>query len=355
MQLAKHATRVICDRGYLRHQKQWREKLAQRVHCPVEQVESDVVVPVDVASDKPEFAARTLRPKIHEHWKQFVKPLSAQKAKHAGKSLKLESNIDLSDIAKALAKLKLDRGVKPVSAFTGGETEAHKRLSQFIKHHLSNYSKGHNEPSDDATSTLSPYLHFGQISPVEIALKVQESDAPSTDRDVYLEELIVRRELSMNFANFNPKYDEFENLPVWAKKTLTAHKDDKRPEIYTRHQLETAQTDDPYWNAAQREMLATGFMHNYMRMYWGKQVINWKRSAAEAYADILHLNNKYFLDGRDPVSFANVAWIFGQHDRPWANRPVFGMVRYMNQAGLLRKFDMDAYVKKIERLEKEAS
>jgi len=197
---------------------------------------------------------------------------------------------------------------------------------------------------------MSAYLHFGQISPVDVALRVRDADAPAADKDAYLEELIVRRELGMNFCQFTPAYDVFESVPAWARRTLDAHRKDKRASTYSRAELEAAQTHDPYWNAAQREMLLTGFMHNYMRMYWGKKVLEWKATPEEAHADLLYLNNKYFLCGRDPVSYSNVSWIFGLHDRPWQERPIFGTVRYMNDAGLRRKFDMEAYVRKVEAM-----
>jgi len=202
------------------------------------------------------------------------------------------------------------------------------------------------------TSTMSPYMHFGQISPVELAMVVGAAKGvPDADRDVYVEELIVRRELAVNFCYYQSAYDSYESLPAWSKKTLAEHRNDPRPYGHTLKQLETAQTNDPYWNAAQREMTATGFMHNYMRMYWGKRILEWAPTPQRAYEWTLHLNNKYFIDGRDPNAYANVGWIFGLHDRPWGpERKIFGKVRYMNAAGLERKFDMDAYVRWVSTL-----
>jgi deoxyribodipyrimidine photo-lyase len=193
---------------------------------------------------------------------------------------------------------------------------------------------------------MAAYLHFGQISPIDLALRARASGAPQADRDAYLEELIVRRELSVNFCHYNPKYDSYDALPEWARKTLSEHRNDPRYHVYSLAQLEAAETHDVYWNAAQLEMAKTGFMHNYMRMYWGKKVLEWTRTPQDAYAATLYLNNKYFLCGRDPNAYANVAWVFGLHDRAWGpRRPIYGTVRYMNAAGLERKFDMDAYVK----------
>jgi deoxyribodipyrimidine photo-lyase len=348
---SKAAAQIVCDRGYTRHQKKWREEVAHAVDCRVTQVEGDVVVPVETASDHQEFAARTIRPKIHRTWEPFLKPLAKAKLKRSSLSLKERGDIDVSDPAKAIVKLKLDRSVKPTKYFVGGQHAAHKRLKDFVAHQLKGYADSRREPAAGRTSMLSAYLHYGNISPVEIALAVKEADAPAADSEAFLEELIVRRELAMNFVQYCPHYDEYDALPAWAKKTLAEHKSDPREHVYSRAELEAGKTADPYWNAAQREMVITGFMQNSMRMYWGKKIIEWTRDPKEAFETTLHLNNKYLLCGRDPNAFANVAWVFGLHDRPWGRRKIFGTVRYMNAAGLKRKFDMDAYVRKVDALE----
>jgi len=344
--LAARAALVVCDRGYLRHQKRWRERMADAAPCAVVEVESDVVVPVDEVSDKAEFAARTIRPKIQRELRKYLKPVAPRKLKRSSLGLKLEQDFDVSDPGAALKRLKVDPSVPSSSRFIGGEEAAQALLVQFVRTRLNGYDKGRNEPAAGQTSTLSPYLHFGQISPLQIALAVASiKSAPKRDRDAYLEELIVRRELSINFVNFQPHYDQYSALPGWAKKTLAEHRRDKRPHLYSLADLESAQTGDVYWNAAQSEMTRTGYMHNYMRMYWGKKILEWSSTPQEAFQRTLQLNNKYFIDGRDPSAYANVAWIFGLHDRPWSERPIFGKVRYMNHKGLERKFDMDAYVR----------
>lgn len=330
LKLAKQAAMVVCDRGYLRHQKRWRDAVADRSAVVVVQVESDVVVPVEVASDKAEWAARTLRPKIHRHLPDYLKPLKPLPVKHRAARLELRSD------QISLDALTLDRSVPPVERFRGGQMQARKLLQSFVRSRLNRYAADRNEPSAEVTSFMSPYLHFGHISPIEIALAA--SDSPE-----FIEELIVRRELSMNFVHFTPNYDSYDALPAWAKRTLNKHKSDKRPSVLTRAELESAKTHDRWWNAAQTEMVRTGFMHNYMRMYWGKKILEWSRTPREAYETTIYLNNRYFLDGRDPVSFANVLWIYGLHDRPWTERPIFGQIRYMNAAGLERKFDMESY------------
>jgi len=349
--LARDAVLVVCDRGYLRHQKAWRRRVAEDAECRVVEVESDVVVPVEIASDKPEFAARTLRPRIHRVWDRFLAPLDEAAPVKDSRFLRVKGDIEPSDLAGTLARLKLDRSVGAVRRFRGGTSEARRRLAAFVRGPLDDYGAGRNEPADFVCSLLSPYLHFGQISPLEVALAARDAgDVDDEDRATYLEELIVRRELAMNFVHFERRYDEYACLPDWARRTLDEHRGDRRVHLYDVERLEMADTHDRYWNAAMREMTRTGFMHNYMRMYWGKKILEWSASPEQAYRTTLALNNRWFLDGRDANSYANVGWIFGLHDRPWAERPVFGKVRFMNDRGLERKFDMPRYLTTIDHL-----
>ncbi len=351
LELAKDAALVVCDRGYLRHQREWRKRVAREAGRAVVQVESDIVVPVEVASDRPETAARTLRPKIHRHLDEFLTGLSPTSPAKDSRRLAITGDVDLSDVPRLLRRLGLDREVRPVKRLKGGSSEARRRLAAFLRHRLEGYDERRNEPSKWHSSFMSPYLHFGHISPVEIALKARDAKGGGTqDRDAYLEEAIVRRELAINFVYYKDRYDSYKSLPGWARKTLKRHRNDRRDAVYTRSQLEAAETHDRYWNAAMREMVHTGFMHNYMRMYWGKKILEWCRTPEYAFRTALYLNNKYFLDGRDPNSYANVAWCFGQHDRGWPERKVFGKVRYMNDRGLERKFDMEAYLEQVDRL-----
>jgi deoxyribodipyrimidine photo-lyase len=200
---------------------------------------------------------------------------------------------------------------------------------------------------------MSPYLHFGQLSPLYLALQIKAAVSRlKKAQEAYLEELIVRRELAMNFINYTPNYDSYGCLSQWAQKTLKQHQTDKREYVYTRRQLEDAETHDEYWNAAMREMKITGFMHNYMRMYWGKKILEWSKTPQHAFRTTLAINNTYFLDGRDPNSYTGVAWVFGVHDRAWFERPIFGKVRYMAASGLERKCDIQGYVRKVNALVK---
>jgi deoxyribodipyrimidine photo-lyase len=255
-------------------------------------------------------------------------------------------SLGLGDAQAILAGLKLDRGVGPAPAFKGGTAEARRRLRTFLRAGLDRFADLRNDPGRDCLSGMSPYLHFGQISPLHIALEVARTGSKAAD--AYLEELIVRRELSMNYAFYNPRYDSFAGLPAWARKTLAEHRADKREHLYPRAALEGARTHDRCWNAAQTEMVTSGKMHGYMRMYWGKKILEWSRTPEEAFKTALYLNNKYELDGRDPNGFTGVAWCFGKHDRPWGARKIFGNVRYMSEDGLRRKFDIEAYLERVE-------
>jgi len=350
--LAAEAALVVTDRGYLRIQRQWRSHVAANAPCAVVQVESDVVVPAETASPKEEYTAGTLRPKLHRVLKGYLAPLGERPARKDSLSLRLD--VDAQEDYAALARsMKIDRTVPPVVSLRGGTAAARARLEAFIAGKLRHYGDRRNDPGLDYASGLSPYLHFGQISPLAVALRVcAEKAVPAAARDAFLEELIVRRELGINFALHNDRYDEYASLPDWARKTLAAHARDRREYLYDEGQWERAETHDPYWNAAQREMVLTGRMHNYMRMYWGKKILEWSRSPEEAFRTALRLNNKYELDGRDPNSFAGVAWCFGKHDRAWPERKVFGKIRFMNDAGLRRKFDMPAYLEKVAALER---
>jgi deoxyribodipyrimidine photo-lyase len=341
--LSKNASLVVTDKGYLRIQRRWRQYAAQHLRCPLIQVESDAIVPIATASQKEEYAAATLRPKIKKQLNTFLHPLQTHDLQTQLHHNSFDS-LDLSNLSYILSHLPIDHHIKPSTVFHGGTSHALLLLQQFIHQKLPYFSEFRNDPSKEYCSHMSPYLHFGQISPLTIVLRLLRENDQNTD--AYLEELIIRRELSMNYVSYNPSYDSYEGIPPWAKQTLLSHAKDKRPYLYTKTELEAAYTHDPYWNAAQQELINTGKMQGYMRMYWGKKILEWTQNPKEAFDIALSLNNKYELDGRDPNGFTGVAWCFGKHDRAWQERPIFGKDRYMNAAGLLRKFDMDGYIKK---------
>ena len=363
LSLARDAAEIICDTGYTRIQRQWRNNVAKQAPCPVIRVETDVVVPVETASEKAEYAARTLRPKIQKLMDRFIQPVTEIPLNHPATSLSRSipsltisslnmDTLDFSAPPALLSGLSVDASVQPVPAFfKGGTSEAIRRFDDFLEKRMARYTQNSNQPQTDDISHMSPYLHFGQISPVYLAWRVTTHQKIDPEiAAAFLEELIVRRELAVNFVWFTHDYDAFSCLPQWAQKTLADHAKDRRDHRYRLSALDGAKTHDPYWNAAMDEMKHTGFMHNYMRMYWGKKILEWSDDPEIAFKNALLLNNKYFLDGRDPNSFAGVAWIFGQHDRAWKERAIFGKVRYMNAAGLERKCDIKGYVKKIDRI-----
>jgi len=347
LELSRDAALVVVDRGYLRHQRQWREAAASRMDCPLVQVESDVVVPLEVASPKEEYAASTFRPKITRQLDRYLAPLPEIQPAKSSLDLDIEG-IDLSYPEEILDRLDIDKGVPPAEGARGGLSHAEARLHAFLQEGLELYAHKRNDPGLGLGSGLSPYLHFGQISPLHVALEVSAAGGPGAES--FLEELIVRRELSMNFVYYNPHYDSLDGLPAWALTTLREHAGDRREYLYSLQELEEARTHDPYWNTAQKEMVVTGRMHNYMRMYWGKKIIAWSDTPEDAYHTAIYLNDKYELDGRDPNGYTGVLWCFGKHDRAWKEREVLGKVRYMSREGLRRKFDMESYVHRIESL-----
>ncbi len=343
IKLAKDASLVVVDRGYMQIERKWRSQVGGSITCPLIQVESNVIVPVEEASPKEEYSAATFRPKITRKLAKYLVPLRkrAPELESLGMSFDFLS-LDIDDTESVLDRLNVDRSVERVVTFRGGADEAERHLQNFLRNGLDHYKELRNDPTRAVLSNMSPFLHFGQISPLHIALEVAATE--STGRETYLEELVVRRELAINFVFYNQNYYSFECLPHWARKTLNEHSKDTRPYVYTLQQLERAETHDNYWNAAQREMKHKGKMHGYMRMYWGKKILEWSRTPQEGFENALYLNNKYELDGRDPNGYAGVAWCFGKHDRPWKERDVFGTVRYMNEKGLKRKFNAEKYV-----------
>jgi deoxyribodipyrimidine photo-lyase len=342
-ELARDACLVVTDDAHLPHLRQWRTNLAHSIPCRLYEVTTNLIVPVAAASEKEEYAAATFRPRITAKLPFFLKPL-----RHVTPRVHFRGNmdcLDIDDIPSVLRSLPIDTSVEPTDLFHGGTSHVMRHLKNFISHKLADYSDGSNDPTRDCLSNMSPYLHFGQISPLEIALAISKVKGGSSAD--YFEQLIVRRELSHNFTRYNAAAAYYEGLPAWCRRTLDYHARDERDYVYTLEQFESANTHDPYWNAAQQEMVSTGKMHGYMRMYWGKKILEWTASPAEAFHIALHLNDKYELDGRDPNGITGVAWCFGKHDRPWGERPIFGQVRYMNAAGLKRKFDPDAYADRV--------
>jgi deoxyribodipyrimidine photo-lyase len=338
---------LVTDFDPLKIKKKWKKRLLPQLTIPFYEVDSHNVIPCWVASPKQEFAAYTFRPKVKKQLADFIDSFPPLK-KHPF-SWKTEAIRTRWDAARK--SLKVDTSVPAVDWIEPGERAAREMLRRFIEKKLSAYDAQRNDPNLDALSHLSPYLHFGQISPQRVALEVRNADVHEDDREAFLEESIVRRELADNYCYYNKDYDNFRGFPDWAKKSLDEHRKDKREYTYTRVQLERDLTHDGLWNAAQMEMVKTGKMHGYMRMYWAKKILEWTKNPEEAQKIAIALNDKYELDGRDPNGYTGIAWsIGGVHDRAWFSRPVFGKVRYMSFGGARSKFDVDGYITKVRGL-----
>jgi len=341
------AALLIGDENPCREPERWRRVLARRLKVPFWTVDADVVVPSAVFGQT-YFLLHHFRPHLHAQLPKYLVAPKKPKLDHPWKPwMNLASYPVDQDITEGFAKL--DRTVKPVDTFTGGPRAAQRRLKEFIRDGLAGYEMNRNHPELKGTSRLSPYLHFGNIGPLTIAVAVEKAvrkgDASSAARDRFLDELIGWRELAVLFVRHTPDYDNWEAAEPWARKTLTEHASDARPYLYSFEQMERAVTGDALWNAAQRQMVETGWMHNFMRMYWAKKILEWTPNPARAFEWAVTLNDRYELDGRDPNGYAGIAWaIVGRHDRPWFNRPVFGLVRPMSGASLAKKFDARAYI-----------
>ncbi len=332
---------LVCDFDPLRIKRQWTSAVRKRVRIPLFQVDAHNIAPCWIASTKQEFAARTFRPRIHSHLEEFLDDFP-RLAKTGIPWPDTPPSIDWETLAKGV---RVNRSVKPVQWIKPGERAAHAMLDRFLSERISRYHETSNNPACDCLSNLSPYIHFGHIAAQRVAKAVYENHAGGAGGKAFLEQIIVRKELSDNYCYYNEQYDRYEGFPEWARRTLEAHRRDRREFVYTYDEFEAARTHDPLWNAAQRQMTDIGKMHGYMRMYWAKKILEWTNDPAEALAIAVTLNDRFELDGRDPNGYVGCAWsVGGLHDRPWKERPVYGKVRYMSYKGSKSKFDVNAYL-----------
>lgn len=344
--LARRAALIVTDDFPCFIIPEHNRRVAMRAEIAVHAVDSNGIIPMS-KFEKEEYAAYTIRPKINKLLENYLKPLPGEAVEFSSVGIELdcpETVVTDANISALVAECDIDHSVPPSMQYHGGTANGRKRLDRFIVDILCNYNLARSKPDRDGSSRLSSYLHFGFLSPLEIALAVRDSDAPTEAKDAYLEELIVRRELSFNMSRHNPNYDSLAALPAWVQNTMRGHAADERTYLYSLEQLEAGETHDELWNAAQREMVRTGGMHNYVRMLWGKNVIAWSPSYEIAFETLVHLNNKYCLDGRNPNSYAGILWCFGKHDRAWFERPVFGLIRYMASSSTGKKFDSRKYI-----------
>lgn len=337
---------LITDFDPLNIKRRWKDEVIKKSNITIYEVDAHNVVPCWIASAKQEYSAYTIRPKINRLLHEFIDEFPALKCQGILSEKMHENNWD-----ELIKTLKIDLSVPEVNWIVPGEKSAKEALRSFISEKLEFYAEERNDPIKNGQSNLSPYIHFGLISSQRIVLEVIKSKASQKAKDAFLEELIIRKELADNFCYYNPYYDSFEGFPDWAKRTLDDHRNDERENIYSLKQFELADTEDELWNAAQKEMLKTGKMHGYMRMYWAKKILQWSESPEEAIKIAIYLNDKYELDGRDPNGYTGIAWsIGGVHDRAWQERPIFGKIRYMSYNGCKSKFNVNAYISKIENL-----
>ena len=342
---------VIGDENPMREPERWRKHLASSLNIPFWTVDTDVIVPSKLI-EKPQYGAYTIRPRLQRLLPEFLQPYENLKATREWKKPRgFHTDSVHEDITHGWRDL--DRAVEPVEAWHGGTHAASTRLKHFVSTILEDYESSRNKPELDGTSALSPYLHFGHIGPLTIALAVEAAVKKHpklrSTRDAYFNGLITWRELAVNFVRTNPHYDSHLCAENWAQQTIAEHARDEREHLYKLPQLENAQTRDDLWNAAQTQMLRHGWMHNVMRMYWAKKILEWTPDIATAHRTAVHLNDKYFLDGRDPNGYAGVAWaIVGKFDRAWNERPVFGKIRYMSGASTGRKFNSKRYIQQMQ-------
>ena len=353
-----HAAFLIGDENPMREPERWRRELASRIKIPFWTVDTDVVVPSKLL-EKAQYGAYTIRPRLYRLLPEYLHPFENLHVEDAWKrprgfyadSIHEDMTRDWKD---------LDRSVAPVGGWKGGTHAGVKRLKLFTEQLLERYDEQRNHPETDGTSGMSPYLHFGHVGPITIALAVDAAVKANprlkAARDSYFNELIVWRELAVNFVRFTPKYDSPECADAWAQATIAAHARDERQPLYTLDQLESGRTYDDLWNAGQAQMVRYGWMHNYVRMYWAKKILEWTPDVATAMKYAIHLNDKYFLDGRDPNGYAGIAWaILGKFDRAWGERAVFGKIRYMSGASTGRKFNSKKYIEQMELLPAQGS
>jgi deoxyribodipyrimidine photo-lyase len=345
-----HAAFLIGDENPMREPERWRRHLASRIGIPFWTVDTDVVVPSKLV-ERAHYGAYTIRPKLYRLLPEY---LHAYENLHAEHEWKIPRGFKADSVHEDITRdwKDFDRSVAPVDAWKGGSHAALKRLKLFTGRLLKDYDAQRNHPEIDGTSCLSPYLHFGHIGPITVALAVDAAAKANPKfraaRDSYFNELIVWRELAINFVRYTPKYDSPDCAESWARTTIAKHARDEREHLYTLRQLENAQTSDDLWNAGQIQMVRHGWMHNYLRMYWAKKILEWTPDVATAMRYAIHLNDKYFLDGRDPNGYAGIAWaILGKFDRAWGERPIFGKIRYMSGASTGKKFDSKRYIRQM--------
>lgn len=336
---------LVTDFSPLRIHRRRTKQVCDAVNIPAHQVDANNIIPAWKVSNKQEWSAYTLRRKMQKHLGEYLTDFPNVK-RHPIKHVQSSSKVDWKS---TYANLSIDQGVKEIDWLKPGEKAGIKQLHEFLSQPIEKYTSQRNDPNRDVLTNLSPYLHYGQISSQRVALHLQEID--TIENKSILEQIVVRRELAVNFCFYNDNYDNIDGFPNWAKESLREHWNDPRDYLYPHEAFEAADTHDPLWNAAQSQMVHLGKMHTYMRMYWAKKILEWSPNPEVALQIAIDLNDKYELDGRDSNGYTGIAWsIGGVHDRPWFERPIFGKIRFMSFNGCKNKFNINHYISDVDSL-----
>lgn len=330
---------VFCDFSPLKIAQKWKKSIALKIHCAIYEVDAHNIVPAWIASYKQEWSAYTFRKKINKllhiyltDYPKLIKHPFSNTEEHYKTSLRLIQKVK---------KNYIHSNNVYISGYETGMNIAY----DFIKNKLLLYEKKHNNPLYNAQSQLSPYLHFGMISSQKIIRSFNSTQIRRGSS--FFEQVVIRKELSDNYCLYNLTYDKFVGFPQWAQKTLQKHIKDKRDYIYSLDGFENAHTHDALWNASQMQLVNEGKMHGYLRMYWAKKILEWSKDPETAQNIAIYLNDKYSYDGRDPNGYTGIAWsIGGLHDRPWKERKIYGLIRYMSYKGCENKFNVEKFIKK---------
>ncbi len=373
-ELAQNACTVISDEYPVFIIKKHNEQVADKIDIPYTTIDSNGIIPLGVTEKDP-YSAYLFRKIMQKHFKEaFTNPPKKDPISDLKNTSKIElsksflnkyppADKQLNDIPGTISNMDIDHEVGALE-ITGTRKAALGKLGHFVGHSLLEYDEKRNDPDEKKTSGLSPWLHFGKISEYEIVKTVFEHQPEGWSLDdltpnggknsgffngddniqSFLDEVITWREVGFHYAHHVDNYDEFESLPDWAKKTMAEHKDDEREWEYTLEELEFSKTHDEIWNAAQTQLREAGIIHNYLRMLWGKKVIEWTPDHKTALDYLIELNNKYAIDGRDPNSYSGIFWCFGRFDRAWQERDIFGKLRYMTSESTRKKVKLDQYL-----------
>lgn len=344
--LEENGAILVTDFNPLKRKTEMIDFLKSQLDMPMIEIDTHNIVPARLIYDRygKQFAARTIRPKIKNELHQFIQYFPSLQTHHQNR--KIISCIDWEKIISDLSYKKEAKRLK----IKGGATAGIKQCMHFIANILPYYAEKRNLPEEDYQSGLSPYFHFGHISPQRVAYLVETTTKKDDNQIDFLEEMIIRRELTDNYCLNNENQDSTLGFDHWATETLEAHTSDPRIISYTKEILEKGLTHDDIWNSAQLELVHGGCIHGYLRMYWAKKILEWTIDYKTAFETALYLNDKYAIDGNDPNGIVGVAWsIGGVHDHGWKERPIFGKIRYMNDKGCHRKFNVEKYIHRIQR------